>query len=385
VVAALIIFLARRERAVWQLGFITVFSAIVWSASSGYVRYALYLELTSGILIIWMISSALKKWRESKDWRVALVGAPLAVLLLLQSSFALAHAYRWEWSARGTIFDHSLRYDLREAANLLRDRSLSMYIAPDDMAAFDNVDCWIETSYKTSAIAALLKPESSALGVRLGEYFLTPLARKKFAEQMNAHGGQRLFTLTDSENYQKARDELTARGLTIGEPRPVSIYYFSRALKFDLLLVEVLPKEPERGNTHREAERGVPLPDSAFNARLSIVSVPPSMHTGQKFQLQVVVKNESDVTWPGSQPTWQYQLTIGNRWLRQSGEKVSDVDGRTALVNDLIPGATAELPLTVTAPSVPGIYILQLDAIQEGVAWFGDRGSEVLSVKVKVE
>src|SRR4030095_8271864 len=69
VVAALIIFLARRERAVWQLGLITVFSAIVWSASSGYVRYALYLELTSGILIIWMISYALKKWRESNGWR----------------------------------------------------------------------------------------------------------------------------------------------------------------------------------------------------------------------------------------------------------------------------------------------------------------------------
>jgi hypothetical protein len=147
----------------------------------------------------------------------------------------------------------------------------------------------------------------------------------------------------------------------------------------------VLPKEPERGNTRREAERGVPLPDSAFNAKLSIVSIPPSMHTGQKYELRIVIKNESDVTWPGSQPAWQYQLTIGNRWLRQSGEKVSDVDGRAALVNDLIPGATVELPLTVTAPSVPGIYILQLDGIQEGVAWFGDRGSEVLSVQVKVE
>jgi hypothetical protein len=51
----------------------------------------------------------------------------------------------------------------------------------------------------------------------------------------------------------------------------------------------------------------------------------------------------------------------------------------------LKPGATIELPLTVTAPSQPGIYILQLDAIQESVAWFGDRGSEILSLKIKVE
>jgi hypothetical protein len=380
VVAALLIFLARRERAIWQLAFITVFGAIVWSASSGYIRYALYLELTSGILIICLISSTWQKLRESKAWRAALIITPLAVLLLLQSSFALAHAYRWEWSTRETIFDRSLRQNLREARNLLRDRSLSMYIAPADMLAFDNVDCWIETTYKTSAFAGLLKPEAPALGVRLGEYFLTPVARRKFTDLMNAHRGQRLFTLTDRENSEKAREELAARGLTIGDSRPVSIYYFSPSLKFDLLLVEVLP-----GNANRDGEKGVPLPDSAFSAKLSTVSIPQTMRAGQKYELRIALKNESDVTWPGKQPTWQYQVTIGNRWLRQSGEKVTDVDGRAALFDDLVSGATVELPLTVTAPNEPGIYILQLDAIQEGVAWFGERGSQVLSLKIKVE
>jgi hypothetical protein len=383
VTAALIIFLARRERAIWQLGFITIFGAIVWSASSGYIRYALYLELTGGILIIWGLSAAWKKLR-SKGWSAALAGAPLASLLLLQASFALAHAYRWEWSARATVFDHRLRYDLQEGAQLLRDRSLSTYLSAEDVEAFNQVDCWIETTYKTSAIAGMLKPEAPALGVRLGEYFLTPWSRRKFAEKVDARRGQRIYTLTDSENFQKARDELAARSLAIGKSRSVSIYYFSRAVKFDLLLVEVLPKEPVTGNKG-DAEKGVPLPDGAFNAKLSLVKVPVTMHAGQKYDLPISIKNESDVIWPGPQTTWQYQLTIGNRWLRQNGEKVTDVDGRAALVNDLIPGATAEVPLTVTAPSAPGIYILELDAIQEGVAWFGDRGSEVLRLKIKVE
>ena len=194
-----------------------------------------------------------------------------------------------------------------------------------------------------------------------------------------------MFTLTDRENYEKAREELAARSLTIGNSRPVSIYYFSPSLKFDLLLVEVLPKEPDAGNTKRDGEKGVRLPDSAFSAKLSAVNIPQTMRAGQKYELRIALKNESDVTWPGSQPTWQYQLTIGNRWLRQSGEKVADVDGRTALFDDLVPGAAVELPLTVTAPSEPGIYILQLDAIQEGVAWFGERGSQVLSLKIKVD
>jgi hypothetical protein len=78
-------------------------------------------------------------------------------------------------------------------------------------------------------------------------------------------------------------------------------------------------------------------------------------------------------------------LTIGNRWLKPGGEKVNDVDGRTALLANLPPGGTVELPLTITAPNGPGIYIMQLDAIQEGVAWFGDRGSQVLSLSIRVE
>ncbi len=380
VVALLLIFLARRERAAWQMAFITLFSAVAWSASSGYIRYALYLELTSGILMIWLIWYGWQKLRGPKTWRAAIVIAPLAILLLLQCSFALAHAYRWEWSGRETIFYPGVRYDLREAANVLRDRSLSRYIAPEDLKTFAEVDCWVETTYKTSAIAGLIKPEVPALGVRLDEYFVTPAARRKFAEVVKGQRGHRLFTLTDHENYEKAREELEARNLTVGSSRPVSIYYFSHSVRLDLLLVELLPKQLET-----EPKTGVRLPDNAFSATLSVVNIPQAMHPGQKYELRVVLKNESEFTWPGRQPAWQFQLTIGNRWLRQNGEKVNDVDGRVPLSEDLAPGATVELPLIVTAPSEPGIYILQLDAIQEGVAWFGDRGSEVLSLRVKVE
>jgi hypothetical protein len=384
-IALALIFLARRNRMIWQMAFITLFGAIVWSASSGYIRYALYLELTSGILIVWLLFYFWKMFGETNIWRGRLILTPFTVLLLLHLSFAIAHGYRWEWSARATVFQHRLRYDFEEAANVLRDRSLAMYIAPEEMNAFQNVDGWIETTYKTSAIAALLKPGDPALGVRLGEYFLTPVARRKFTDVLKAHQGQRMFTLTDRDNYENARAELAARSLGMGNSRPLSIYYFSRSVKFELLLVEVLPKESPNSRTPGVAEKGVPLPDSAFNAKLSVVTMPDTMRAGQKYDLRIALKNESDLPWPGRQATWQFQLTVGNRWLKQSGEKVTDIDARAALLNDLASGFTVEIPLTVTAPGAPGIYILQLDAIQEGVAWFGERGSEVLSLKVKVE
>jgi hypothetical protein len=118
---------------------------------------------------------------------------------------------------------------------------------------------------------------------------------------------------------------------------------------------------------------------------LSVVNLPEIMRAGEKYSIRVMLKNDSKVVWPGRQQTWQYQLTVGNRWLTEAGAKITDVDGRAPLFEDLQPTEAAELPLIVTAPSKPGNYILQLDVVQEGVAWFGDRGSEVLSLKVKVE
>lgn len=383
--AAIVFFVAGRNRRIRQIALITLTGTVLWSATSGYIRYALYLELTSGILGAWVVIQAWNRSRRSPGWRALIGFQSLALLVLVPTPFALARAYLWEWSARATIFDHRLELNLSEARNLLRDRELAAYLAPADRQLFDEVSLWIETTYKTSAIEALLKPQVPAVGVRVQEYFVNPFARKKIADVLHGDRDKRMFTLTDRENYEAARNALAARGLTMADSRPVSIYYFSTNLKFDLLLVEVLPKNSPTANANAGAEKGAPLPDDAFNAVLSARNAPTTLHAAEKYELRVVLKNQSNVTWPGRQPAWQYQLTIGNRWLKANGEKVNDVDGRTALFADLPPASEVELPLTITAPAEPGIYILQLDAIQEGVAWFGDRGSQILSLQVRVE
>jgi hypothetical protein len=193
-----------------------------------------------------------------------------------------------------------------------------------------------------------------------------------------------MFTLTDRESYEDARALLAARGLTMGKARAASIDYFSDSLKFNMLLVEVLPSWQNTSQANR-AEKGLPLPDMAFKARLSVLNPPAVMRAGQPQTIRVRLTNESNVSWPGRQPSWQFQLTVGNRWLDEKGGKVNDVDGRVALFDDLQPSESVELPLTINAPNSPGIYIFQLDVIQEGVAWFGDRGSQVLSLKIRVE
>src|SRR5262249_49372214 len=54
------------------------------------------------------------------------------------------------------------------------------------------------------------------------------------------------------------------------------------------------------------------------------------------------------------------------------------------LVEDVMPSQELILPLTVTAPDEPGEYILELDMVQEHVAWFKDKGSSTCRLPVVV-
>jgi hypothetical protein len=57
-----------------------------------------------------------------------------------------------------------------------------------------------------------------------------------------------------------------------------------------------------------------------------------------------------------------------------------------SLVRDdaLAPNDFMELPLTIRAPATPGAYALEIDLVQEGVAWFSTRGSMPLRLAVLV-
>lgn len=79
-------------------------------------------------------------------------------------------------------------------------------------------------------------------------------------------------------------------------------------------------------------------------------------------------------------------MALGDRWLTGDGAGVvNELDSRTALPHDLGPGEEVKLKLTVTAPTAPGDYVLGIDMVHEGVAWFYQRGSRTLRWNVKVE
>jgi len=132
-----------------------------------------------------------------------------------------------------------------------------------------------------------------------------------------------------------------------------------------------------------------PLPDNGFKAQITAPE-PPKLRTGQKETITFKVKNTSDVTWyqrggeSNDRSDNKFYIAAGNHWLDKDGKPTSEEEGHNGIPRDLKPGEEAEMTLLITAPKQPGDYTLELDMVQEGVAWFGEKGSPTTKVKVTV-
>lgn len=132
------------------------------------------------------------------------------------------------------------------------------------------------------------------------------------------------------------------------------------------------------------------LPDNGFKAQIEIANPPTKLRVGEKVTLNVNVKNGSDVMWyahggeTNPNPDNKFYIAAGNRWLKADGKLVTNMDGRYGLGKDLKPGETVTIPLQITAPKDAGDYSLEIDLVQEQVAWFSDKGSSPAKLKISV-
>ncbi len=92
---------------------------------------------------------------------------------------------------------------------------------------------------------------------------------------------------------------------------------------------------------------------------------------GQTLSVNATVKKTGNFIWPHAGPN---PVNMSYHVL-DSNKKAVIIDRlRADLPNDLLPGQQVTVLLKVKVPQEPGSYIVQLDMVQEGVAWFGERG-----------
>jgi SAM-dependent methyltransferase len=120
--------------------------------------------------------------------------------------------------------------------------------------------------------------------------------------------------------------------------------------------------------------RAEPLPPGGMRAEIRYPARLLRMPPGARVHLIVRVLNVSDVAWPAlGGDDGDLSIRLGNHWRSRWVKRLLRLDdGRGILPYDLAPGEEAELGLYVTAPPEPGRYLLELEMVQEHVAWFGN-------------
>ena len=128
-----------------------------------------------------------------------------------------------------------------------------------------------------------------------------------------------------------------------------------------------------------------PLADEAFRAEIKQDHPLPAFRVKQQQQVTVLVRNVSSITWPSvGADDGRFTMTVRSRWLKPDGTIVSTSNQGTPIFYGLDPGEVAGMSLPVTTPDAAGNYELVIDVVQEGVSWFGDKGSKPLTVSVPV-
>lgn len=149
----------------------------------------------------------------------------------------------------------------------------------------------------------------------------------------------------------------------------------------------VVQTQPPKAQTPSEPSA---LPNNGFKAEITLVEPPAKLRSGQKETVRVKIRNASDVMWwargapVNTRPDNRFYLAAGNRWLKSDGTVLTNMDGRYGIGKDLRPGEETEVPLVITAPKDPGEYTLEVDVLQEQVAWFSDKGSPTAKAKITV-
>jgi hypothetical protein len=129
----------------------------------------------------------------------------------------------------------------------------------------------------------------------------------------------------------------------------------------------------------------VPMPDDAFVSEVEISELPlPRATPGQALRLSVMVRNRSARTWPAlGNEDGGLRVALGLRWRDEATGLLREA-GRRPLPRDLGPGDQVSLELQVAAPSEPGSHVLELDLVQEGIGWFGERAGKPAAVAIEV-
>ena len=157
-------------------------------------------------------------------------------------------------------------------------------------------------------------------------------------------------------------------------------HYYYEEKRFETKPLGYMPAKP------RTCEGAISPASDPLMCHVEAFDVPQTMLAGQTYQLFVGIANCSARDfYPASRGLVHANVLLSYHWLEGDGAVVPPWDHpRMELSWRLRPGdaTTMFLPIFVAPP--PGSYLLQLDVVEEGVAWASRRGIAVPVYPVEV-
>ena len=192
----------------------------------------------------------------------------------------------------------------------------------------------------------------------------------KTAVQLNQYGEKCRYFVNAKENLRIFHDgtfTFIYSNIVLQHIPPILtrgyLQEFLRVLRLGGLLIFQLPGSRKRVDYS--------LPSEALSAGITSPLSEIVMRPGSQIAVPFRVTNLSPIPWVYD---GQACTALGNHWLDDRGNLMRLDDGRAPLPVLLSPNNSVDLNLEITAPPRPGRYLLELDVVQEGVAWFRRQG-----------
>jgi len=148
-----------------------------------------------------------------------------------------------------------------------------------------------------------------------------------------------------------------------------------RSINGSDIIVSFEPSSPYRCTTNNLL--------TEFKIKIEAIDVIKTVKHGTSYYQRVRVENLGSQTiyGEGNNP-----VHISYHWKYIDGEYVEYDGVRSKLDPTTLPSDSSQITdVKILAPLVPGVYQLEITMVQEGVAWFEDRGSHCAKLAINVE
>ena len=112
-------------------------------------------------------------------------------------------------------------------------------------------------------------------------------------------------------------------------------------------------------------------PGTRYNRRVIKANIPRILDRDKKASIRVALINTGRDTW---QPTQTSGMALNARWINLKGEAKLHLAGYARIERPMRPGQRVFLTLDIRTPASSGLRCLEIDLVEEGIAWLSEGG-----------